>query len=111
MDVFAAVADKTRRAMLDLIAVRPRRAGELVDAFPNLTQPAVSRHLRVLRETGLVKVTSRAQQRIYGLNAETLAQVYAWVARYQEFWPEHLDALERHLNARAKTTTGRRRRA
>ncbi len=109
MDVFAAVADPTRRAMLDLIAARPRRAGELVDAFPNLTQPAVSRHLRVLREVGLVKVTSRAQQRIYGLNAEALAPVYAWVARYQGFWPRHLDALEHHLNAHVKTIPERRR--
>ncbi len=109
MDVFAAVADPTRRAMLDLLAVRPRRAGELVSAFPKLTQPAVSRHLRVLRETGLVNVTVRAQQRIYGLNAETLAQVYAWIARYQEFWPQSLDALERQLDARARTSAERRR--
>jgi DNA-binding transcriptional ArsR family regulator len=101
MDVFAAVADPTRRKVLDLLASRSRTAGELASAFPRLTQPGVSRHLKVLRDVHLVDVTVRAQQRIYALNAAGLAELYAWVAKYQAMWPETLDSLERYLNAGA----------
>ncbi len=97
MDVFVAVAEPTRRAMLDLLADRERPAGELVDAFPDLTQSAVSRHLRVLREVGLVDVRAHAQRRIYTLRAERLAEVDAWLARYRRFWAGHLDAVAAHL--------------
>ena len=101
MDAFSAVADPTRRKILDLLASGARSAGELVGHFPRLTQPGVSRHLRVLRDAHLVDVAVRAQQRIYSLKPEGLADLYEWVAKYQALWPETLDALERYLDARA----------
>ncbi len=101
MDVFAAIADPTRRRVLDLLAAGSRNAGDIAAAFPRLTQPGVSRHLRILRTLHLVNVTVRAQQRIYALNPEGLADLYAWVAKYQAMWPETLDALEHYLDAGA----------
>jgi DNA-binding transcriptional ArsR family regulator len=98
--VFSAVADPTRRAMLDLLAVRPRSAGEIGSQFPDLTQPGVSSHLRVLREAHLVSVTARAQQRVYSLRPEGLRELQQWVAKYQGFWPDRLDALEEHLDSK-----------
>lgn len=101
MDVFAAVSNPTRRRILDLLSVRERPAGELVRAFPRLPQPAVSRHLRILRLSGLVRVRPLAQQRIYALEARNLREVAEWLERYREFWPARLDALEAHLDGRA----------
>ncbi len=111
MDAFGAVADPTRRRILDLLASGAHSAGELAAHFPRLTQPAVSRHLRALRDTHLVDVTVHAQQRIYELRPEGLADLYEWVAKYQALWPETLDALERYLDARAEAERpkGRRR--
>lgn len=106
-DVFAAINDPTRRAVLDILAGGRRNAGELAARFPRLTQPAVSRHLKVLREAGLVKVEVAAQQRIYELDPEGLMELYAWVAKYQAIWPSALDSLERYLDAKA-TSEGRR---
>lgn len=99
-NVFSAVADPTRRAMLDLLAERPRAAGEIVSQFPNITQPGVSRHLRVLREARLVSVTVRARQRVYALRPEGLRELYQWVSKYQDFWADKLDALEDHLGSK-----------
>jgi DNA-binding transcriptional ArsR family regulator len=100
VDVFAALSDPTRRAMLDLLTGGARPAGELVAAFPALTQPAISRHLRVLREVGLVDVRAQAQRRIYTLRAEPLTEVDEWLGPYREYWARHLDAIERHLAER-----------
>jgi DNA-binding transcriptional ArsR family regulator len=97
MDVFEAVAEPSRRALLDLLAEGERPAGELVDALPALTQPAVSRHLRILREVGLVEVRPDGQRRIYALRADGLVEIDDWISRYRRYWPRHLDALERHL--------------
>lgn len=97
MDIFVAVADPTRRAILDLLVEGERPAGELVAAFPALTQPAVSRHLRVLLEVGLVAVRPEAQKRIYGLRPERLAELDVWLGRYRQFWNDRLDALGQHL--------------
>jgi DNA-binding transcriptional ArsR family regulator len=99
VDVFSAVADPTRRAMLDLLSGGERPAGDLVSAFPALTQPAISRHLRVLREVGLVDVRAQAQRRIYTLRAERLSEVDEWLGRYRQFWARHLDAIDGHLAA------------
>ncbi len=101
-DVFFAISDPTRRAVLDLLAGGARKAGDIAARFLGLTQPAVSRHLKVLRESGLVNVEVNAQQRIYTLNPEGLADLYEWVAKYQALWPETLDALERYLDAKAR---------
>jgi DNA-binding transcriptional ArsR family regulator len=101
MDAFAAIAHPIRRKVLDLLATGPRNAGEIAAKFPRLSQPGVSRHLKVLRDAHVVDVTVRAQQRIYALNADGLADLYEWVAKYQARWPETLDALERYLDAKA----------
>jgi DNA-binding transcriptional ArsR family regulator len=97
-DVFAAVSNPTRRRMLDLLADGARPAGDLVAAFPALPQPAVSRHLKVLREAGLVVTAPRAQQRIYSLRPEGLREVDAWISHYRSFWLDRLESLSRHLD-------------
>jgi DNA-binding transcriptional ArsR family regulator len=102
MDTFSAVADPTRRAILDLLIKRERSAGELVSAFPGISQPAVSKHLKVLRNAGLVSVRVHSQQRIYSLQPKALADLDAWIAKYKVFWPERLDALEQHLSKKDK---------
>lgn len=102
MDTFSAVADPTRRAILDLLVEGERPAGDLVGAFPGISQPAVSKHLKVLRDADLVSVRVHAQQRIYRLQPKALADLDAWVAKYKVFWLERLDALERHLSKKDK---------
>jgi DNA-binding transcriptional ArsR family regulator len=97
MDVFEAVAEPSRRALLDVLAEGERSAGDLVASLPGLTQPSVSRHLRVLREVGLVEVRPDAQRRIYALRADGLVQIDHWIDRYRRYWTNRLDALERHL--------------
>ena len=105
---FAAVSDPNRREMLDLLAQGPKSAGEIVSHFSDLTQPGVSRHLRVLREAHLVEVRPEAQQRIYALRQEGFRELNEWLSKYQEFWSNKLDALGKHLD---KTeAAGRRRR-
>ena len=98
MDAFSALADPTRRAMLDMLAKRSRSAGDIVNAFPKISQPAVSKHLRILRDTGLVSVQVHAQQRIYSLEPKALAELDAWIAKYNVFWSDSLDTLEKHLD-------------
>ncbi len=98
MDTFSALADPTRRAMLDLLVKHERSAGELVSAFPDISQPAVSKHLRILKDAGLVDMRVHAQQRIYTLQPKGLVELDAWIAKYKVFWPDRLDSLERHLN-------------
>ncbi|WP_216211845.1 ArsR/SmtB family transcription factor [Amycolatopsis aidingensis] len=97
MDVFEAIAEPHRRALLDRLAEGERTAGDLVASLPALTQPAVSRHLRILREVGLVEVRPDGQRRIYALRADGLVEIDNWISRYRRYWPRHLDALERHL--------------
>src|SRR3954453_16744026 len=105
---WAALADPNRRAVLGLLRERPRGVGELVGAL-QLTQPATSKHLRVLREAGLVRVVPEAQRRIYALDPAPLAELDAWLDPYREFWNDRLDALGRHLDEteeRACRTSG-----
>jgi DNA-binding transcriptional ArsR family regulator len=96
--------------MLDLLTARPLSAGEIVSRFPQITQPAVSRHLRLLREAQLVSVTIQGQQRIYDLKPDGLRELNEWVSKYQEFWADSLDAIEDHLESTKspKYGTGRR---
>ena len=98
---WSALADPRRREMLELIRDRPRPVGELVQRL-GLSQPATSKHLRVLREAGLVMARSDAQRRVYGVNPLPLAELDAWLAPYRRLWDERLDALEQHMN---RTTT------
>jgi DNA-binding transcriptional ArsR family regulator len=97
MDVFEAIAEPNRRALLDVLTEGERTAGDLVATLPELTQPTVSRHLRVLREVGLVEVRADAQRRIYALRADGLVEIDSWITRYRRHWNAHLDALEQHL--------------
>lgn len=97
--VFAAVSNQTRREIMDLLKNGERQAGELVAAFPSLPQPAISRHLKILREAGLVSVSPRAQRRVYSLRPKELREVDNWVSLYREFWSDHLDTLENHLDS------------
>jgi DNA-binding transcriptional ArsR family regulator len=107
VDVFEAVAEPHRRVLLDALADRERSAGELVAALPDLTQPSVSRHLRVLREANLVEVRQEAQRRIYALRPETLAEIDEWLGRYRRYWARHLDALEQHLTSQYDDEEGK----
>lgn len=93
---FEILAEPNRRQILDLLRTRERLVGELVEQLA-LSQPGVSKHLRMLREAGLVNVRRDAQRRWYGLCPEPLAEVDAWLAPYRAFWSDRLDALERHL--------------
>jgi DNA-binding transcriptional ArsR family regulator len=94
---FEVLAEPNRRRILDLLRAGERPVGELVTEL-RLGQPSVSKHLRALREAGLVVVRPDAQRRWYGLRAEPLRELDAWLAPYRAFWTERLDALERHLD-------------
>jgi DNA-binding transcriptional ArsR family regulator len=98
MDVFSAIADPTRRGMLEMLSAREHSAGDFVAGFPAITQSAVSQHLKVLREASLVKVRTDGARRVYSLNPSRLAEVDRWIARYRNFWPGKLDALAKHLD-------------
>lgn len=95
-DVIAVLAEPSRRRILDLLKDGERPVGELVDEL-GLTQPAVSKHLRVLREAGLVEARVDAQRRLYRIRPEPLAELDAWLASYRRLWSASLDRLDRHL--------------
>jgi DNA-binding transcriptional ArsR family regulator len=95
---FEVLADPRRRQLLDLLRAGERPVGELVEQL-GLSQPGVSKHLRVLREAGLVSVRHEAQRRWYALCPEPLAEIDAWLEPYRVFWSQRLDALARHLEA------------
>jgi DNA-binding transcriptional ArsR family regulator len=94
---FDVLAEPNRRRILDLLRVGERPVGDLVDALA-LSQPAVSKHLRVLRDAGLVEVRSDAQRRLYRVRAEPLRAVDEWLRPYRALWASRLDDLERHLD-------------
>lgn len=93
---WAALADPHRRAALSLLRERPRTVGELTTAI-GCSQPGTSKHLRVLREAGLVSVSREAQRRVYAIAPGPLSELDAWLAPYRELWETRLDALEQHL--------------
>ncbi len=109
MDAFEALADPTRRQVLDLLSRRERTAGELGRGFPSVSQPGMSRHLRVLREAGLVRVRRERSYRIYSIRSDGLAGVDAWMRKYREFWKQELDSLERYLDGSGLSTAESRR--
>ena len=94
--VLQAIADRNRRKLLDMLRDRPATAGQLADALP-IARPGVSRHLRVLRDAGLVDVRQEAQRRIYSLRPEPLAEVDAWLDDYRALWHNRLDALHTEI--------------
>ncbi len=96
MSAMTALGDPTRRQIVEMLALRELTAGEIVKAF-SLTAPAISQHLKVLREAKLVKVRAEGQKRIQSLNPEGLAEIEAWTKRMRTFWEGRLDALEQEL--------------
>lgn len=93
---FGIIAEPNRRAILHLLASSERTVGE-IERQLGMTQPAVSKHLRVLREAGFVEAQVDAQRRLYRLKPEALQEVEAWLAPFRRFWARHVDALEQHL--------------
>ena len=98
MPVFDVLAEPNRRQILDLLRSSERPVGELVDRL-DLSQPAVSKHLRVLREAGLVEARVDAQRRVYRVRPEPLRAIDEWLQPYREMWTARLDELERHLDS------------
>jgi len=94
--VFEIIAEPNRRAILSLLVASEQSVGE-IERQLRMTQPAVSKHLRVLRDAGFVESTVDAQRRLYRLKPGPLQQVDAWLAQFRRFWSAHIDALERHL--------------
>jgi DNA-binding transcriptional ArsR family regulator len=96
-----ALADPTRRRIVELLADGEREAGAIAAEFP-VSRPAVSRHLRVLREAGLVRARGEAQRRVYSLEPAPLAEMDEWLSRYRIFWTNRLDALDTQLRRARK---------
>ena len=97
MDVLEAIAEPSRRRIVEVLRAGEASVGDLVAAV-GMSQPAVSKHLRVLREAGVVTVRVRAQQRIYRLEAGPFRELDAWLAPYRQLWTRHLDGLEETLH-------------
>ena len=104
MHAFEAVADPTRRRILELIGDGERSAGDLAAQF-DISRPAVSRHLRMLRETGLVEVRSDAQRQLYSLRRAGVDEIGDWVDSLRAFWSQRLDALESHTRQKRRKGT------
>ena len=104
MDPFAALADDTRREIVRLLADGEQSAGALSAHFA-VSRPAVSRHLRVLREAGVVSVEPRGTQRVYTLRPEPLGEVEQWLAQVRRFWAQRLDALETEIQRGRRQTS------
>lgn len=100
-DVFSAVADPTRRAILDRLRGGPVAAGDLASGF-EISRPAVSKHLRLLREAGLVQERREGRHRFYELSPDPIREVADWAERYRAFWSVNLAALKAHVERRAK---------
>lgn len=98
---FAIIAEPNRRAILGLLAASERSVGE-IERQLQLPQSSVSKHLRVLREAGLVESRIEAQRRVYRIQPEPLKEIDAWLAQFRRFWATHVDALERHLDRMAQ---------
>ena len=101
MKALEALADPTRRRIVELLADGERSAGELAAEFPT-SRPGVSRHLRVLREQGLVHVRDDGRRRLYSLDPRPLADLDEWLSRYRSFWTNRLDALEIEIRRRRR---------
>ena len=95
--IFEVIAEPNRRAILSLLASSQQSVGE-IERKLRMSQPTVSKHLRVLREAGFVEPTIDAQRRLYRLKPEPLQELDAWLAQFRRFWSAHVDALERHLD-------------
>lgn len=103
---FQIIAEPNRRAILSLLVSSEQSVGE-IELRLRMTQPSVSKHLRVLREAGFVESTVDAQRRLYRLKPERFQEVDAWLEQFRRFWSRHVDALERHLDRMAQTKTSK----
>ena len=103
MNALAALADPTRRRIVEVLAEGERSAGELAANFPG-ARPGVSRHLRVLREHGLVRSRVEGRRRMYSLDPGPLDELDAWLAHYRTFWQNRLDALETEIHRQRRST-------
>lgn len=104
---FTIIADPNRRAILSLLAASERSVGEIEQKL-HLSQPSVSKHLRVLRDAGFVESRIDAQRRVYRLRPEPLIEVDEWLAPFRRFWSKHVDSLQRYLNTMDKPPAGKR---
>ena len=102
--VFKIIAEPNRRAIVGLLASSEQSVGD-IERRLRMSQPTVSKHLRVLREAGLVESTVDAQRRLYRLKPEPLKEVDSWLVPFRELWSRHVDALERHLDRIHPTPT------
>jgi DNA-binding transcriptional ArsR family regulator len=102
--VFEIIAEPNRRAILSLLARSQQSVGE-IERQLHMSQPTVSKHLRVLREAGFVEATVDAQRRLYRLKPEPLQELDAWLDQFRRFWSTHVDALERHLDQMDQSTS------
>lgn len=100
---FAVIAEPNRRAILSLLISSEQSVGE-IERQLRMSQPTVSKHLRVLRDAGLVEATVEQQRRLYRLKAEPLQEIDDWLAPFRQFWSAHVDALERHLDRIEEST-------
>lgn len=100
--VFEIIAEPNRRAILSLLVSSEQTVGD-IERQLSMSQPTVSKHLRVLREAGVVEATVDAQRRVYRLKAEQLQEIDVWLAPFRQLWSTHVDALERHLDQSATT--------
>ena len=101
--VFEIIAEPNRRAILNLLVSSQQSVGD-IERRLRMSQPTVSKHLRVLRESGFVESTVDGQRRLYRLNPKPLQEVDAWLAPFRRFWSRHVDALERHLDRMNQST-------
>ena len=101
-NVFEIIAEPNRRAILSLLASSQQSVGQ-IELQLHMSQPSVSKHLRVLREAGFVESTVHAQRRLYRLKPEPLKDLDAWLEPFRRFWSAHLDALERHLDRKEQS--------
>jgi DNA-binding transcriptional ArsR family regulator len=97
MNAFIALAEPTRLHIFELLAEHERPAGEIVKQF-NITAPAISQHLQVLKEAGLVQVRAQGQRRIYSIKEDGLSEIEQWAKAQRAHWAKNLDNLERHLD-------------
>ncbi len=103
---FEVIAEPSRRAILTLLVSSQQSVGD-IERQLRMPQPAVSKHLRVLREAGFVESTVDAQRRLYRLKPEPFQELDAWLAQFRRFWSAHVDALERHLDSMDQSTPTR----
>ena len=101
-DTFAVLAEPTRRQILDELCASESSVGDLVDAL-SVSQPTMSKHLKVLRDAGFVSCRVAAQRRIYRIEAPPFERLDRWLEPYRRLWARHLDALERHLDSQGDT--------